>query len=313
MTMRVAVAIVGFRNVADIERCLTALNRCTYRDFVVVICENGGADACVALARTLPAALAGGQSIQLIEAPNNLGYAGGVNVCLRAAADADAWWILNPDTEPAPDALGHLVARFQQGDCAAVGGRLLNREGIIQTDGGRWWKWIGRAAAINHGRHVDELIDEAMVKRQLGFISGASMLVGRAIIEQVGMMREDYFLYAEEVEWCQRALRSGMTLGFAPRACVIHDQGMTTGSGIHHRQRPRLPVYLDERNRILVTRDAFPIGLPVAAAASLIQIILRFGRRGAWHQIGYALAGWRDGLLNRRGAPSWLDKKSGIA
>lgn len=46
---------------------------------------------------------------------------GGVNVRLREAADADAWWVLNPDTEPQPTAMARLVARLEVGDCEVVG------------------------------------------------------------------------------------------------------------------------------------------------------------------------------------------------
>ena len=96
----VAVCIVGYRNPDDFVLCLAALARSRHADFEVVVCENGGPEAFDQLTKVLPAALPGGQPVRAILAPGNLGYAGGVNVCLAAAPDADAWWILNPDTEP---------------------------------------------------------------------------------------------------------------------------------------------------------------------------------------------------------------------
>src|SRR3546814_5299031 len=90
-----------------------------------------------------------------------------------------------------------------------------------------------------------------------------------------------------------------MAFGFAPEARVLHNQGASTGSGQSVRTRPRLPIYLDERNKMLVTRDCFAGRLPIAAVAALGLLALRFLRRGAWKQFGYGLAGWRDGLANR--------------
>jgi hypothetical protein len=67
-----------------------------------------------------------------------------------------------------------------------------------------------------------------------------------------------------------------------------------------------MPVYLDERNKILVTRDRFPARLIVAAGAAFMLLFLRFARRGAWAQLDYGLSGWLAGLRNERGPPPWL-------
>jgi GT2 family glycosyltransferase len=132
------------------------------------------------------------------------------------------------------------------------------------------------------------------------------MLVGRQFIERAGLMREDYFLYAEEVEWCLRGIQRGVKLGLATRANVLHRQGTSTGSVHDIRSRGRMPVYLDERNKILVTRDCYPGRLVVAAGAAFALLFLRFARRGAWAQLGYGRDGWLAGLRNERGPPPWL-------
>ena len=67
--------------------------------------------------------------------------------------------------------------------------------------------------------------------------------------------------------------------------------------------RSRLSVYLDERNKILITRDHFPFRLPIAGAAALLLLALRYLRKGALRQFAYALSGWFSGLLGRRGIP----------
>ena len=306
MNRRVAVAIVGFRNPDDVSRCLAALANSTQAGFEVVICENGGRDAYEAMRAAAPARLSGGQNVDVILAPGNLGFAGGVKVCIERTPDADAWWILNPDTEPNPDALSALLRRLSQGDCDAVGCTLLSPDGEVEALGGCWRAWIARAVAIGHGRPADSPIDALAVERAQNFLMGASMLVSSRFVEHVGLMREDYFLYGEEVEWCLRAIASGMKLGFAPDAQVVHYRGTSTGAGEQIRRQPRLPVYLGERNRMLLTRDRFGGRLPVAAAAALALLVLRYPARGAWRQFGYALSGWWAGLLGERGAPEWV-------
>lgn len=304
--MHVVVSIVGFRNPEDIASCLSALDRSTYQDFEVVICENGGLEAFEALRQTLPERLPGGQPVRAVLAPGNLGYAGGVNVCIRQAPDADAWWVLNPDTQPDPDAMALQVARLSVGDCEAVGSTIYLPDGRVQSHGGRWRPWLARAESIGYGSLLSLAPNPAVIEGEQNYLNGASMMVGRRFVDVVGFMREEYFLYCEEVEWCLRGIQLGMRLGFAPGAFVLHYVGTTTGSYADIRKRPVTPVYLNERNKLLTTRDVFPGRLPVAAFGSFVLIFLRFGRRGAWRQLIYGLSGWMAGLSNSRGVPGWL-------
>jgi len=305
MSMHVVVAIVGYRNAGDIVQCLRALDRSTHDDFEVVICENGGPDAYAELEAALPRALSKGQPVRALLAPGNLGYAGGVNACLRDRPGADAWWVLNPDTSPEPNALAAMIARLARGDCAAVGCTVYLPDGRVQSYGGLWRPWLARTESIGLGSRLDTPIDPAMVEARQTYLNGASMLIGRDFVDRVGLMREDYFLYCEEVEWCQRGLARGLRLGFALDGRVLHAQGSTTGAGGDIRERRRMPIYLSERNLMLITRDCFPGLAPVAALAGFALLFAQFARRGAWKQLGYGLAGWWAGLRGERGVPDW--------
>jgi len=303
--LHVAICIVGFRNPDDVADCLDALSRMRHLDFQVVVVENGGAAAFEALRARAPAALPGGQAVRLVCAPSNLGYAGGVNLGMRTAPDASAWWVLNPDTCPDPVALSALVERLERGDCDAVGGTIQLASGEVQAYGGHWQRLLARAVSIGHGGDIAAPVDPQRIERLQNFLSGASMLIGRRFLETTGPMREDYFLYCEEVEWCLRGLSLGMRLGFAPKGVILHKQGTSTGAAVDLRGRSKLSVYLNERNRVLLSRDRFPALLPLTMFTTLATLTLRFGKRRAWRQLGYALQGWAAGLANRRGIPSW--------
>jgi len=304
--MHVSVAIVGFRNPQDIAACLAALGASTHTDFDVVICENGGPEAFQALVAVLPAAMPGGQAVRAVDGGDNLGFAGGVNRCLRESPDADAWWILNPDSEPEPGALAAKVGRLVCGDADAVGCTVYLSDGLVQSHGGRWMAWAARAESIGFGSRLEAGVDAGEIEARQNYINGAAMLVGRRFLEAAGPMREDYFLYCEEVEWCLRALQRGVKLGFAPKARVLHHQGTTTGAGGAVEARPRAPVYLGERNKVLLTRDRFPGLMPLVAFTAPLLAILRYGRRAAWRQLGTAFAGLAAGFRGERGAPAWM-------
>lgn len=304
--MHVAVVIVGFRNADDVATCVSALGQSDYADFEVIICENGGPEGYAALTAGLPPFLPGGQKVRAVLAPGNLGYAGGINLCLRETRDADAWWILNPDTVPASTAMSAQVERLSAGDCDAVGCTIDLSPDLVQSHGGRWRPWIARAESMGHSTSPQRPVDPQAVERTQNYLNGASMMMSRRFLDVTGYLREEYFLYCEEVEWCLRGIRRGMRLGYTSGARVLHFCGTTTGSAGAHRSRARLPVYLTARNTILLTRDLFPLRLPVAVPALAGQLALRYGRRGAWRQLGWALAGVAAGLANRRGPPDWL-------
>lgn len=302
----VAICIVAFGHPEQIAACLDAVAASDMTAFEVVICENGGPAAHRTLRETLPARMPGGQPIEVILAEGNLGYAGGVNRCMAARPDARAWWVLNPDTQVEPAALGAMLSRLDRGDCDAVGCTLYHPGGSVQAHGGHWRPALARAESIGYGRALTDPVDPAAVERTMNYILGASMLVGRGFVARVGLMRDDYFLYAEEIEWCLRGIAAGLRLGFAPAARVCHGQGATTGSADSIRDRPRLPIYMDERNKLLVVRDTTPALFFVAAPASLVLTMLRFARRRAWRQWRWALSGWWAGVRGRRGPPPWL-------
>lgn len=302
MSAHITVAIVGYRNTQDVSACVAALARSTHDDFEIVICENGGSNAFEALRKALPAKLPEGQPITLIQAPGNGGFANGVNICIAATPRADAWWILNPDTEAAPGAMAALVSRLAQG-FDAVGGTVHFDNGRVQSRGGIWRAWLGRAESIGHGEPLDASPDTDDIERRQNYLSGASMLVGRRFLERAGPMPEDFFLYAEEVDWCLTAQARGLKLGFATGADVLHRQGTTTGTTQQLSTRSWLSVYCDERNKMLVTRRHFPARLPVAAAAALLLIGLRYLRRGAVRQFGYGVSGWFAGVRGESGPP----------
>lgn len=315
----VAVIMVGFRNADDVEQAVGCLQRMNYRNLSVHICENGGREAFVAMARALGMAntgdgetdisimlegLHGPFEATLHLAPDNLGYAGGVNFCLARLSRWDAIWILNPDTQADPDSLRALVDHRASGDYGVVGSRLVNpTTNQVQLYGGRWRRWMARGLNIGLGADPAIMPDVAQVEREMDYVNGASMLVSRPFIETVGLMKEDYFLYCEEIDWC--LARGRYRLGYAHASLVHHAHGSTIGSSKNRRMRSRLSVYLDERNKLLLTRRRFALIYPFVLITTLL-LTTQYLRYGAVRNFGYALAGWWAGLRGETGKPLWM-------
>jgi GT2 family glycosyltransferase len=303
--IRTGLIIVSYNSDDILARCLESVYAAAVIPDSCTVVENGTAGS-AKMARKIFAAHGKISNGNLLHRPDNPGYAGAINAAIAATPRADAFWILNPDTEVACDALAAMSDRMAAGDYDIVGCRITDRHGIIQSDGGRWIPWLARAISINKGKSVDDAVEQSRVEGNLDFVSGASLLVRRRIIDRAGLMRDDYFLYAEEVEWCLRARSAGARLGFSPAAVVIHDQGSSTSYASSIRSRPMLPIFLDERNKLNVIWDRQPLLLPLAAVGSFAALLLRYARSLAWRQLGYAIKGWFSGVLRRRGKPAWL-------
>ncbi|MDZ3833698.1 MAG: glycosyltransferase family 2 protein [Sphingopyxis sp.] len=307
--LAVTVIIISYHSHNDLLRCLSALGASNYNNFRVVIVENGGAEAHAQTAALVPVVLGGGQAVKTICAPGNLGYAGGINLGVSAAPGGDAYWILNPDTAPDPGALSAMVARLQRGDVDAVGCTLIDPEGrVAARAGGRWTRAGARVIAIGMGEDKASDGDVAAIEAALGYISGASILVSARWIATVGAMREDYFLYCEEIEWCLRASAAGIAMGYAPRALVFHEAGTTTGSGNSQATMSRLSAYLNARNRVLLAGDQPGGASPGSRWLIAAHLLVRFGKRRAWSVMRHALAGWTAGMCGERGIPQWMGR-----
>jgi GT2 family glycosyltransferase len=328
--LRVAILIVGFRNAQDVKACLTALSCATAEPrFDVFVCENGGLESfdqlCDAL--TGPGGPCASRSDDLSNArvsadrfvaitclalrgrpsrvwigcaKQNLGYAGGVNAWLAGLLKMPDWdgvWILNPDSEPEPDALRALVDRAVTAGKGMVGSTIVPSVGgshIHCRAGHRWRKLRTNLALIGLGEPVDEAVDPEAVEADLDCIAGGSMYVTRACLEKIGLMDERFFLFYEDADWSFRAKKHG--LGYAPDSIVPHKGGTTIGSARLRAERSRLSVYLESRNHLHFVRmhcgRYFPIAM-LLGCAEAASYLLAFSPRNFKAAIEGLVAGMR--------------------
>jgi GT2 family glycosyltransferase len=185
----------------------------------------------------------------LIRSSRNLGFAGGMNVGLRYAmlAGFEYVWLLNNDTVIAPDALRTLVTRAERDPQIGICGSTLleydNPLGVQALGGFRHNVWLGVSSHLGaNSRYEPASLDERVVEAKMDGVQGASMLVSKRFLQEVGLLSEDYFLYFEEHDWAARARRSGFRLGYSARSVVYHKEGRSTGgngSAPHRRSRRR--------------------------------------------------------------------------
>lgn len=221
----------------------------------------------------------------LIGAGSNLGFAGGNNVALRLALARDDFeyaWLLNNDTVVEADSLRHLVSRMRARPDAGMCGSTLvfyDPPHQVQAYGGATYnRWFGVPHNISRLRPDD---DPARIESRLDYVMGASMLVSKPFLREVGLMSEDYFLFCEEVDWATRA-RGCYTLAYAPESRVYHKGGRSTG--LSGRNYSKTGDFYMNRSQLVYARRHTPWLIPFILLRHLLVL-------------GNSLVRWRLGRI----------------
>ena len=206
----------------------------------------------------------------LLVCSRNRGYAAGNNLGIILAKldpQCPAVWILNNDTEPDPMSLEHLCATMNSHPAAGISGstQVFARSGVVQSaGGGSVNRWLGTTHSLKEFFPLHEVLQcgEATINAQIDFTAGASMLVRRQTIEQVGLLPEEYFLYYEDVDYGVRVKKTGFDLVWARNSIVYHHDGSST-----RKQEGTAPAWVDFlilRNRLYFIKKYFIFAVPSA-------------------------------------------------
>ena len=224
MNPKVFIIILNWNGWSDTLECLESLSRIVYDNFEVILIDNASKGD-----YRLPTTDYRFK-IQMIYNKENLGFAGGNNQGIKLALErgADYVLLLNNDTTVEPDFLKVLVEAAEADKKYGILGPMIYCYGEpsrIQFAGGKinWSKTRGTHITIppfeKGGRGGIFPTD---------YITGCCLLIKREVIEKIGLLNEDYFLYYEDTDWCLRAKKAGWLCGVAPIAKIYHKQSKST-------------------------------------------------------------------------------------
>jgi GT2 family glycosyltransferase len=205
----------------------------------VIVVDNGSVEdpstACIA---EYPA-------VKMVLTGANLGFSAGNNAGLRVAR-GDYFFIVNNDTEFTPGLLEGLLEIFQtypDAGMACPKFQYYFHKGTMEWAGFRKINvFTGRNTAIGHGEKDEGQYNTV---RETPYAHGGAMLVPRKVVENVGLMPEEFFLYYEELDWSEQIRRKGYKIYYQPASLIYHKESMTTGKA------SPLKTFYQTRNRIL--------------------------------------------------------------
>ena len=247
--MDLSIVIVNWNTRDLLLECLKSVYE-TVQDlaYEVIVLDNASPDGSAqAVRQTFP-------QVNLIESQKNLGFAGGNNYALTQASGTTVL-LLNPDTIALPNAINTLYEALQSHPVlGAVGAQLLNPDRSEQSSWGVF-PTIGLELPIVRRRlnRPPSLLPVPAGAAPLPILNvdwatGASLMIRRPTLEEVGNLDETYWLYTEETDWCFRARRCGWQIGVALDAKIIHIQQAAS------RQRLANSLIQYARSRVLFLR-----------------------------------------------------------
>jgi len=225
----------------DLLASITALN--TYPNTEVIVVDNGSNQNYV------PQWIKAWPAFRFIRSETNLGFAGGNNIGIEAAK-GDYLFLVNNDTEFTPRLVEILVDTLNAHPNTAVVSpkiQYFSEKGTIQYAGFTSMNFYTmRNASI--GQFEKDTGQYDNVSGPTGFAHGAAMMIRTSAVQKAGLMAENFFLYYEEMDWCERFKRAGYAIEVNMQALIYHKESISVG------KNSILKEYFMNRNRLLFVR-----------------------------------------------------------
>lgn len=291
-----SIIIPNWNGAAHLPDCLNALRAQTWRDFEVIIADNASTDDSARLvAGHYP-------EVRWLALDRNYGFTGACNAGLRAAT-GQVLILLNNDTAAHPHWLAEVVAAFQrhpQAGMVASKMVLFDRRDTLHTAGD-----FVRLDGTPGNRGVWQQDTDQFPEGEVFSANGGSAAYRRALLEDVGLLDDDFFFSCEDVDLAWRAQLAGWACIYAPRAVVYHKLS-ASGAGV-------TASFHDGRNFIWLVAKNMPASLWRKHWARIVGAQLNITWQAMCHWRGAAararLRGQLAGLLS---LPRALAKRRAI-
>ena len=181
---------------------------------------------------------------ELLFTNQNLGYAGGNNYGIRKAKidGADYFCILNPDISVESNFLKVLIHQLKNDvSIGVIGPRIIDKynRDLVFSDGANGFPEKGyKTKHINFNKKLNEVGESIL--NEVDYVNGSAMVFSKSILEQVGYLREDFFMYFEETEWCFRIKKAGFKAVVNTTVKVFHQSSNKSNMFYFYMHRNRI-------------------------------------------------------------------------
>ncbi|WP_409303474.1 glycosyltransferase family 2 protein [Peribacillus sp. SCS-155] len=248
-----AIILLNWNGYHDTFECLKSLESLTYPNFHVFVVDNASYDDSFIKLTSDQESGEFNINITLIQSGSNLGCAGGNNVGFRTAYEQgfDYYWMLNNDTYVEPDSLSKLIEVMDRDKkIGIVGSKIYNaNNNLLWFAGGSINPYLGTSTPFGIDEEDCGQYDKM---KEVDFIVGCSMLFRKEVIQLIGFLEEDYFIYYEDTDWNIRAKKAGWKIVYVPESIVYHKESSSTKSAD---LSPYYAYYLIRNGYLMVSRN----------------------------------------------------------
>ena len=191
--------------------------------------------------------------VKLIQSQRNLGFSGGNNLGIKASSGKYLFFV-NNDTELKDGLIEGLLALFEQEPQLGIVSPMIYYHPHSHEADGELIQYAGSTPVNSftaRNKQIGEKeIDRGQYKKAIptAYVHGAAMMIPAKVVEEVGGMPEDFFLYYEELDWSEQIRNAGYKVFVAPQCKIYHKESVTVGA------LSTLKTYYLTRNRIYFMR-----------------------------------------------------------
>ena len=248
---RVAIIVLNWNGIADTLDCLASLQNQSYKNFTIIVIDNGSTDNSPKLLNDYQSKHT--DNVEVIYNPKNFGFAGGSNTGIEWALNENYDYValFNNDATADKDWLANLIKAIDHKNIGISTGLLLHKDGKTIDSTGDWYSIWG----LPFPRNRNDKIVEAPKSELVFSASGGASLYKTQMLRDIGLFDENFFAYYEDTDISFRAQLAGWKVAYTSNAIAYHKQGETS------KKMPGFAVYQTFKNLPLLYIKNVPRGL----------------------------------------------------
>lgn len=293
MEEKVWIIIINYNGIYDTRECVQSVLKSDY-NLEIVIVDNASDNNEGEILRKEYTSM-----IHVIRSNINLGFAGGNNLGIRFAVQhgADYIMLLNNDTVIHPNMIKELMNHRNMADLIVPRMFYYDKKNIIWYSGGN----INRVSGNIQCRYVGKTEDEmSNCIEKCTFATGCCILFAVELINKIGYLKEEYFMYCEDTELSLRVIAAGGAIMVVPAAKLWHKVSASTGGTGNS-----FSLYYSSRNRLYYIKEYKEYFFGTAMFCAVISRILRIVQyrllgSDKWKPYYSALRDYKRGIMGRQ-------------
>jgi GT2 family glycosyltransferase len=237
---KLSIITVSYNTRDMLDHCLsTVLINKVNLELEIFVIDNASTDGSVQMVRKKY------PTVNLIENSENIGFAAACNQAIRLV-NTEYILLLNPDVIISEDTLEKMINHMEKHKRVGITGcKIINESGKIERSAFPRPSLFNEINDILGKFRIERILPANLTRRKYDklaktgkepfsvyWVCGACLMIRKKVVDEIGLLDENYFLFSEDVDWCCRAKEKGWVVTYYPWTKVIHYIGFSSRNNI---------------------------------------------------------------------------------